>query len=486
MLRWMDKRLRTHDRGDEGIAMLTVIAVGFVLSIFVVVLTARTITVINSARVDRQREQAIQVADGGAQTMIRKALGGTGYNVTLPADYATAFTSTYPNCERTWVLWAVKATANATAPTPTCPTATAWTKPTSVLTDSSSDGAYSVLYAQEGTTNGVVYSVGVGTGTTQHQRIVREEVVIKATSAFTLTTAVLSNTDMKMTEGGNIGGIGGNVHTNGTLTSFTAGGKISGNVSVGSCSGSSCTNAQAKSCQPAGVVPNCSTADTGVGAAISIPKVLPRTYWPAADYALCPDGKLHLGPHYSGPLGTAPASSVVPCSAGDPAIASTLNWSYGGGQWSYSSGSDSTNAVYYGYQTDVKYSGGGQFNGSIVAEGTGTGCTLTGGTVTITGSGGFYPATANSLIGSFGVIADGPLTVTAGGPAFSGIYYTNQYFTMTGGGGNIDAAIVSNDTNSPSCGINTDTGGGDWTYNNDLSFNSSSSPSASSLSWLEL
>ena len=485
--RWLHGRLhRWSTDGDDGIAMLTVIAMGLILSIFVVAMTARSLTVTASSRIDRQREQALEAADGAAQSMISKALAGTSYNVTLPSDYATAFTTSYPQCERTWVLWAVSATANGTAPTPTCPTATTWTKPTSVLTGSSSDGTYKVLYAQDGSTNGVVYSVGYGPGTTQHQRVVRMEVQIKTNSSFVLNTAVLSNTDLKMTEGGNILGAGGNVHTNGALNSFTAGGTVAGNVSAGSCTGNACTNAAAKSCLPAGQVSNCSTSNTGVGAPVSIPKVTPRTYWPAADYALCPDSKIHLGPHYTGPLGTAPASSVVPCAAADPSIASTLNWSPSGSSWSYSSGSASTNAVYYAYQVNVSVTGGGAFNGSIISEGSGSGCSLTGGSVTLTGSGGFYPDTANTGIGSFAVIADGPLTVTAGGPSFGGIYYTNQYFTATGGGSTMDAAVVSNDTNSPNCGLNQMTGGGNWTYNNDLSFTSAGTPSATSTSWLEI
>jgi hypothetical protein len=467
--------------------MVTVIGMSTVMTLSIALIATQSVISVTGARQDRAREQAIQVADGATNaTMERVTSGARATDIVLPADYASWSAA----CEKAWAIWAGGQPTSTSSPQAPCPTGGAtWTPPTTaLLTGVTANGRWASLYPAlpSGAAAGIVYGVGaapsVGALST---RVVRVDAQLLTTTSVPLTHAVYATGNLTHTGGGNVSGASGHVHINGDL-SYTGSGQFTGNVTYGSCS-AGCTgtpsNVQQASCKPVGALSGCVPTNSMLAPNYSLPVLTPRSFWPLATYAMCPDGKVHLAPGYSGPLGTAPSATSTPCDSSNPVIASSLNWSYSGGEWKYGSGSANVAGVYYFYGTHAKLSGGGQFTGSLIAEGLGTGCSLTGGSITDIGGGGFTPSTGP--IAPIAMLADGPLKSSGGGPSYSGVFYTNQYFEFTGGATHTNVALVANDLHSPKCGDNKMNGGGSFSYDGTLSI-PGGPPSALAAAWDEL
>jgi Tfp pilus assembly protein PilX len=490
----MFRRRLARGGRESGLAMLTVMSVGLVMTLFATTIAVSTLNTLGSARGDRDAQQAIQIAEGGVDTTAQQVSDGTAAtDVVYPTDYATEFS--YTGCERAWVLWVVSATVggSSSAAPGSCHATANWTAPSVALpTGSTGDGRWVTIYPAlpGGTAAGVVYGVGYSpTSGTGAMRIVRLAINVNSMTPYPVTDAVLTNTDFSTTAGGNITGAAGGVHSN-EQVSWGGKGTASSNITAASCADSGCTAEKSHSCLGTGVPSGCLQANSGLSGPVSIPDLAPRSYWPYADFALCPDGHVHLGPAYSGGLGTAPPSTDVPCGSQDPSISTTLNWSActgAGCTWTYSVRTAPTNAVYYAYDTSVQINTGSPATMTIIAEGGNdtTSCSPIGGAVTLSGGNAFGPATGTS-INPLAVLADGPMSITAGG-GLNGVFYTNNVFTETGGASNTDFAIISNDTHSPSCGTNTSTAGGTWNYNGDktIPVPTAGSPLQYS-SWLQL
>ncbi len=484
---------------DDGIGMLLVIGLISVVTILGLLIADRGTSLLFGGRAERGREQAIALADGAVNDLAYRAsisslspLAGTlkaQTNIVYPSDYASWSAA----CERAWLRWALNSPT--TPITGTCGSGTTWTPPTSAITwHSGATGTWTWLYPAKpaGGAAGVFYGAGrAATNQTTSTRIVRVDATIAA-STFNVNAAVLTNTDLQLTGSGKISGPGGNVHTNSTLSACCNNG-VSVNITFSACNPSSvCTNAVTSSCTGTGVPSGCAKSNSSVVPVENIPTLTARTYYPKASYVLCAGasntGEVRLGPGYTGALGAAADPNATPCTSGTIVSPPFAAWTYTPSTrtWTWNSSSSTPTVTYYAYGTNATIQSSATSYGSVIAEGLVPDpthpCNLTGGSVSYGGSGALSPDPA---VAPIGILADGPLTVTAAGGAFNGVAYTNQYLNIIGAGGGGNFALISNDTHQPSCGTNVIQGAGGWTYDGTIPLNSTAAGVVTQTSWLE-
>jgi Tfp pilus assembly protein PilX len=473
---------------DTGSARVIVLGAMMVLTLFVVVASARVDTSLTAARKDRARTQALALADGAVNDMTwRLSQAAQPTDVVLPSDYATWT----PDCERAWIRWVL------TAPTGTaagsCGTSV-WTPPLPAPAWQAADaGSWTVVYPAlpTGAPAKVVYGAGrVTNGTQTTMRVVRLD--ITTSSAVKVDVAVSTNSEVQVSGSGAVYGPAGSLHTNGTLTVCCSTMEFSGNITYGSCTPSStCADAADNSCTGTGVSAGCRPADSTAVPPGALPVLSPRSYYRFASYVWCPGpanaGEVRLGPAYTGPLGTPADPGATPCTSGS-IVAPLPGWSYSSSHrlWTWNNSVSAPSAVHYGYGTDIRIQSSAVSYGTAITEGIPTGtatpCALLGGSVSYQGSGCLQPDTSTSPIG---ILSDGPLDIGASGGAYDGIAYTNQYFNVTGAGGGGNFALVSNDQHTPACGANILRGSAKWGYDGTITLTAGSSAQVGVSSWLE-
>ncbi|MDQ1704040.1 MAG: hypothetical protein QOF18_406 [Frankiaceae bacterium] len=319
MLRW----LRRKDADDEGVAMITVIGVAFVLTIFAVGMTTLSLNTLKSSGSHVVFSKTIDAAEAGIdQTLARLTKTNTyaypsGLTISDPAFSSTTGWASV-SAEKAWARAEINSLKN-----------------TAGAVNHTANGDFITVRAANLNT---IYSMGFlpNVSNPTRTRLVKAEFIF---STYHPTNAILTNGNISCCPSYNVGlapGVSSSttigIHSNGNLGGVPTsanGGTVTGTAS-GTCS-SPCTAGTPRE---------------------SVPAIDPRAIYNSQSpiyasnwYDLCPDGKVHA-PNT--------ASGAVPCTGS--VVSATLpfrGWTRSGSTWDLDDGGTAYPGVYYVYQGSI-------------------------------------------------------------------------------------------------------------------------------------
>lgn len=378
------RRLR---RDEDGIAMFSVVIIAAVASLFAVMTMTTVNGTMRRSLHDRQKEQALQLADAAAS----RAIGHVNAN----PSYSTVATAPTP-ITKSWVL----------------------TQAAAATVEQGREGEFAWIVPLN---RSVVFGVGFvpSRAAAASTRVVQLDIQ-RATGASTF--AFLAGSNVKFTGQTNLAS-GTSIHVNGDLD-LGNNGTVDGVASAtGTVSGGL-----------AGVN-KVSGAETVV-----IPQVDPRSYRSLTTHDLCPDGSVRVG-------GTTPCTGTLIQNASQPA--SWQGWSYQSSQTTWSLANNSPSSSVYVYQANADIPGLGTaaapWVGNVVAEAQIVGSTKVNGDV-LGGSGVF-----RAPDGGIAFVADRDLRFVGGATVYGNMFAGENFFFPGGGAiyGRIVAAGTTDTQGSP-------------------------------------
>ena len=421
---------------DDGLAMAAVIVIGAALALVAIGIVARAMTQSNLTAADRRHEESFHTAEGGANVAIDELVEDVDL---FKTTYEVPAFSPGPD-EKAAVLAVAETATVPLAPGP--------------------DGEYLII-KPEG--SDVVYSVGYSPAKAdprRTERVLKVEYAetLGSGSGYTADYAFLTGGDIKMNGNTDIDGAAGSLHANGNLD-------IDGDQELSQCmSGSDGISGASKVDDD----PACPTP--GSQPPVDIPEVDARDMWQYAEYTMCPNGVVRVGPAHGSWNGS---QTDPPCSSAHAVLDNDgeyRGWKFNGccdgkmwAKWDRDSDSNH-NGSYYFYQGSVKISKKpNNWEVILVAEGRDS-CNITkGGDIEIAdeanlkpyvlpGGGGDDddddgggPGPTNNL-----VVLAGRDLIISGNPTIEGVVGVNEQ-TKISGNPTINGAIVNEhecDTNN--------------------------------------
>lgn len=335
--------IRTVPRGEEGIAMVTVIMMATVLFATVVLFGVRSVSNLDQSTEARARERSLHVSESGVDDLLARLVTNQSYNTNTGGalnDLSATCMSTYPSFASNSVERScVKGIAD------------------SVDASRLVEAAGGQWVSLKPSTNVlVVYAVGY-VPTRANPTAVR---VVRARYEFAPLapqTALLTDGDLDFGGNAAIQGLVGSAHANGNVT--IGGSSFAASGFVASSGGTSFPTS--------GIT---DTANSGPGKPPrEVPAIVPRQNYVMSEYDLCVVGgakQARAGPsHPTSPnLGadaTAKSGDEVPCAGTLVQTVGGLTpefngWDYQANAWRYNSGT-AFDGVYYVYQDSVKITG---------------------------------------------------------------------------------------------------------------------------------
>jgi hypothetical protein len=256
-------------RRDDGFAMVSVIAIGGIAAALTIATLAATTGAMRRSLFDKQREQAIQLAEAGVNTGIN-FLNTTG----------SGFTTTNPPTPIT-KAWVVSSAA-------------------SLPVSAGREGEFSFVIPQ-----GLDRVYGVGYVPSRANATVTRVIELRIERIVSTANAGLISGGQVLLTGDAIISNGGDVHANGVLT-LDGNSNVSGNAS----SGATVTTAGSA------VVQGSITSGTGL---VSL-SLNPLDYRNKTQYDLCPDGTIRN-------------TAATPCTGTLHSIGTGLGWDWKFSQW---------------------------------------------------------------------------------------------------------------------------------------------------------
>ncbi|MFP5224506.1 MAG: hypothetical protein ACLGH3_02945 [Actinomycetota bacterium] len=254
---------------DEGFAMVSVIAIGGIATALTMATLVATTTAMRRSLLDRQREQAIQLAEAG----VNSGVEGLNQNGAL-------FTSINPPTPMT-KAWVVNAAA-------------------SLPVAQGREGEFAFVIPM-----GLDRVYGVGYVPSRANPVVTRVIELRIERIVSISNAGLVSGGQATMGGSSLISTGGGVHANGNLT-------LSGNATV---TGAASSAGVATATGSATVV-----GPMNSGTALVSLSLDPLSYRSKTQYDLCPDGTIRN-------------TSATPCAGTIYAIGSGLGWDWKGGQW---------------------------------------------------------------------------------------------------------------------------------------------------------
>lgn len=282
----------TRARSEEGIAMIVVILVGMVVASLAAVAVTLSTRSLNSSAQHVTYESALHVAEHGVDQMLARVarLETAAAPYSAPGGLtAPAFAT--PAAEEAW------ATAELNAPTTPVQTAP--------------DGQFAVIKPRN---RNVIYAMSwlPSKANPRRTRLIKTEYLL---STYNPDNAILTDGDLDIEGGAAVGGLEGNIHSNGDIETSGAATTVSGTVTAsGDYDANGGSNVAGVGGQPEQDVPAVEPEDLY---ALLIQDPANASKW----YDLCPDGNVYAG------------STSGPCDTSTPPI-TTTGWNVNaGGRW---------------------------------------------------------------------------------------------------------------------------------------------------------
>jgi hypothetical protein len=415
------KAIRRVIRDERGIAVATVLLLGFSLILLTSVVAFRSLVQSQSVHVDSEWELTLAVAEAGLDVGLDLA--------NADESYTTGETAPHPfpdsDTERKWVV----AAADARSPSDL---------------GQVPGGEFMVIRPFN---SEVVYSVGyVPTRSAPDRRVraVRGRIGLSSeVGGWNAAYAVLSGGNLAfkgnptVASGSSVG-----IHANGDLS-------IGGSSFIQSCISASGAVSVSGSYSQA---PGC--AMPGGQATVLLPIIDIRSLWSLSEYDMCPDGRVRAGPAHPTMGGTV---TSVPCSGAtldtDTQTSPFRSWKYNGccdsrlgAKWVYDNDIP-FDGVYYFHEGSVTIgaspgSVGAPWQVTLLVAGSGTCPDKVGGDLSISGNPTMvpYPNTRNLLLG-----VDRDLEIS-GNPDLSGIMAVQEQLKINGASSIVEGAFIIGDS----------------------------------------
>lgn len=304
--------MNVERKTDDGIAMIVVILVGMVIASLSAVAVTMSTRSLNSSAQHVTYESALHVAEHGVDQM----LGTVARLETAAAPYSTPSGLTAPAfanaaAEEAWAIAELNAATVQTAP----------------------DGQFAVIKPRN---RNVIYSMSwlPSKALARRSRVIKTEYLL---STYNPDNAILTEGDLSIEGGAAVGGVEGNVHSNGDIQTTGGATTVSGTVSAsGDYDANGGSNVVGSEGQPEQDVPAVEPEDLY---RLLIQAPTNASNW----YDLCPDGNVYMG-----------STTGVPCTGALATVATGWNVNPGG-RWEPTN--SPVDGVFFVHRGDVLING---------------------------------------------------------------------------------------------------------------------------------